>query len=291
MTHAPFESIESFIAAVAASYEALPRQLKAVAQHIETNKARMVVTRITDIAEASGVQPSAVTRFAQRFGFSGFAELQELFRRAFRETTTPAASYARRIRTMVNAGWLPDAPGGVLRQVLLANQGAIEEFEQQLDDKALKQAVGLLFHAANIYVCGVRRSLPPAAYLTYLLQHTAKRVFHVTGTGGMFAGQINSIRKGDALVAFSFMPYGKETLACMRAAKARNARILAITDSAMSPLADGASATLLVKEASAFAFRSLTNTMCLCQGLFIALASRLELDLETPQLEEGTSHD
>jgi len=35
-----------------------------------------------------------------------------------------------------------------------------------------------------------------------------------------------------------------------------------------------------VKEASAFAFRSLTNTMCLAQGLFISLASRLELDLD-----------
>ena len=41
-----------------------------------------------------------------------------------------------------------------------------------------------------------------------------------------------------------------------------------------------ATVTLLVKEASAFSFRSLTNTMCLSQGLFIALASRLELDLD-----------
>jgi len=291
MTQSPFDSIESFIAAVAADYEALPRQLKAVAQHIETNKSRMVVTRITDIATASGVQPSAVTRFAQRFGFSGFAELQDLFRTAFREATTPTASYARRIRTMMTAGWLPDAPGGVLRQVLLANQGAIEELMQEVDDKALKQAVGLLFNAEHIYICGVRRSLPPAAYLTYLLQHTSKRVVHVTGTGGMFEGQIQSVRKGDLIVAFSFMPYGKETVACVRAAKARQARILAITDSAMSPLTSGASATLLVKEASAFSFRSLTNTMCLCQGLFIALASRLELDLAQPQDDEGTTDD
>ena len=52
----------------------------------------------------------------------------------------------------------------------------------------------------------------------------------------------------------------------------------------MSPICAGASATLLVKEASAFSFRSLTNTMCLCQGLFIALASRLELDLDQLQL-------
>jgi DNA-binding MurR/RpiR family transcriptional regulator len=278
----PFESVESFLSAVATQYEALPRQLKAVARHIESNRGRMVVTRITDIAEACGVQPSAVTRFAQRFGFSGYVELQELFRRAFSERAAPAASYARRIRSMVDAGRLADDPGGVVRQLLLANQGAIEEFSLHLDDKALQQAVALLHGADDLYITGVRRSLPPAAYLTYLLQHTAKRVFHVTGLGGMFAGQMRAIRKGDLLVAISFAPYGKETLACVRIAKGRGARILAITDSAMSPLAERASVALLVQEASAFSFRSLTNVMCLCQGLFIALASRLELDLDLP---------
>jgi DNA-binding MurR/RpiR family transcriptional regulator len=37
---------------------------------------------------------------------------------------------------------------------------------------------------------------------------------------------------------------------------------------------------LFVKEGSAFAFRSLTSTICLCQALFIALAYRLELNVE-----------
>ncbi len=286
----PLDSVESFLAEVAAQYENLPKQLKAVAKHIETNRGRMVVTRITDIAEACAVQPSAVTRFAKRFGFSGYAELQVLFRTAFSERAAPAASYARRIRSMVDEGRLLDDPGGVMRQLLLANQGAIEEFMLHLDDRALKQAVALLYQANDIYIAGVRRSLPSAAYFAYLLQHTAKRVFHVTGLGGTFLGQMRSIRKGDLLVAISFAPYGKETRACARIAKTRGARILAITDSAMSPLADGATTTLLAKEASAFSFRSLTNTMCLCQGLFIALASRLELDLEQPH-DQGVMDD
>jgi len=132
----------------------------------------------------------------------------------------------------------------------------------------------------HIYVVGVRRSLPAAAYLTYLLEHTAKRVQLVSGLGGTFAGQMRAIGKKDLLVAVSFAPYGKETRFCVRVAEARGARVLSLTDSAMSPIARAATVTLLVKEASAFSFRSLTNTMCLSQGLFIALASRLELDLD-----------
>jgi len=75
-----------------------------------------------------------------------------------------------------------------------------------------------------------------------------------------------------------------------RYARARGARVIAITDSAISPLAEDANVAILVKEASAFSFRSLTNTMCLCQGLFIALAQRLNLNLERPT-EHGGSDD
>jgi DNA-binding MurR/RpiR family transcriptional regulator len=62
-----------------------------------------------------------------------------------------------------------------------------------------------------------------------------------------------------------------------------NASTLIITDSQMSPLARFASVLLTVREGSAFGFRSLTNTICLCQALFISLAYKLELNIEQPQ--------
>ena len=45
-------------------------------------------------------------------------------------------------------------------------------------------------------------------------------------------------------------------------------------------LARHAHALLLVHEGSAFAFRSLTNTLCIGQALFVALAYRLESSVE-----------
>ena len=107
-----------------------------------------------------------------------------------------------------------------------------------------------------------------------------KRVHLVSGFGGMYREQIRSVKKGDVVVAISFAPYGKETQYCVRAAQHHGAKTLVITDSQLSPLARHASAHLFVKEGSAFAFRSLTSTICLCQALFIALAYRLELNVE-----------
>lgn len=93
----------------------------------------------------------------------------------------------------------------------------------------------------------------------------------------MYEGHLRGVRPGDVIIVISYMPYAQESLECARVAVARGARLIAITDSQMSPLAAMASATLVVHESSTFGFRSLTNTMCLAQSLFIALAYRTEL--------------
>ena len=63
---------EALLARIAAHYDELPRQLKSVAKYVEEHRASLMVDRTGDIAARCGVQPSAVVRFAQRFGFSGF---------------------------------------------------------------------------------------------------------------------------------------------------------------------------------------------------------------------------
>jgi DNA-binding MurR/RpiR family transcriptional regulator len=123
----------------------------------------------------------------------------------------------------------------------------------------------------------VRRSFAIASYIAYALGHTQKRVHLVDGLGGMHREQIHSIGKGDALIAISFPPYGRETLFCARLARQRKAKVIAISESDFGPLAAHANVLLKVNEGSVFAFRALTSTICLCQALFVALAYRLEL--------------
>jgi hypothetical protein len=111
----------------------------------------------------------------------------------------------------------------------------------------------------------------------YVLQHTHKRVPLVSGLGGMFEGQVRSLRPGDVMLVASFLPYTEESLQCARLAEARGARLVAITDSQMSPFAALADVTLVVQESSTFGFRSLSNTLCLARSLFIARTYRTEL--------------
>jgi len=276
-----FETVDDFLRAVRERYETLPKQLQTIAKHVELNRDRMIVTRITDIARACGVQPSAVTRFSQRFGMSGFSELQVLFRNAFSASAIPSINCARRVRSLVQSGGIGMDAGGVLRRVLLANQGANEDFAGRVDDRSLRAAVELLHDADQIYVVGVRRSHAAACYLAYLLQHISKPIHLVDGFGGTFAGQMRSISRGDLLVAVSLTPYARETRNCVRIGASRGAKILAITDTGMGPEARAANVQLIVNEASVVFFRSLTNTLCLCQALFIAAATRFQFDVDS----------
>lgn len=272
--------VETLLARIAAHYEALPRQLKRVAQYVDEHRASVMVDRTGDIAERCGVQPSAVVRFAQRFGYSGFSEMQAVFRAAYQAQASPLSTYQQRIRTLIATKKSALTGGQMAREFIAGSRSGLDELARDLDDAAIDAAVTLLEKAENIYVVGVRRSFPVAAYIAYALGHTGKRVHLVSDVGGMHRQQIASARRNDVVIAISFTPYGRETQACVRDAQRRHVRTVVITDSRLAPLAPGASALLTVKEGSAFAFRSLTSTMCLCQALFVALAYRLELNVE-----------
>jgi DNA-binding MurR/RpiR family transcriptional regulator len=281
-------AVDALLERISAEFNDLSKQLKAIARYVEQHRDHLGLERIQDVAASSGVQPSAVVRFAKHFGYSGWTELQKVFRDRLSQQIAPTREYQARIREVID-----HAPGR-LSSADIASEfigGAIagmRELQHAVRSSALEEAVELLAQAPAIWVVGARRSFPAASYLTYALQHADKPVHHVTGLGAMHDGQLRGLREGDVMVAISYAPYAEETLQAVETALTRGARVIAITDSRMSPLAADAVVTLLVSESSTFGFRSLTNTMALVQSLFIALAYRLELDVPVSAGGGGT---
>jgi DNA-binding MurR/RpiR family transcriptional regulator len=278
ITEAPCAtSVEQFLKALEDEYKGLSKQLKLIGKYVEAHHGRLGLEGIQKVAAACGVQPSAVVRFAKHFGFSGFTEMQKLFREAIAQQLAPDRNYQARIRDVIEAG-APLVSIDIAREFLKGSIGGIQDLVDTLAQSELDKAVELLAEAQAIWLVGMRRSFPVAAYLDYALQHTDKRVQLVDGMGGMQQGQLRSLHSGDVMLAVSFPPYAPETLEVLRDAHARGARIIAITDGRLSPLAELAHAALFVQERTTFGFRSLTSTIGLVQGLFIALAYRLELE-------------
>ena len=271
-------SVNQFIARITAEYDALSKQLKVIAKYVEQHRDHIGLEGIQQVAAQCQVQPSAVVRFAKHFGFSGFSEMQALFREGLTRQLAPGRNYRARIRDIIESGSGSLSSVEIAREFLAGSQAGMHELEASLDEDAFKQAVDMLRETDCIWIAASRRSFPVAVYLDYALQHTDKRVGLMSGLGSMHLGQMRSVRPGDVMLAISFAPYAEETLAAVELAVERGARLIAITDSRMSPLAKVAESALLVQDNSTFGFRALTSTMGLAQSLFIALAYRLELD-------------
>lgn len=278
---------ERLLQLITDEYDTLPRQLKRIASYMSQQSDRIMVDRISDIARECEVHPSAIVRFSQRFGFSGFSEMQALFRAAYTHKASPVHNYQQRIRSMIANQSQQASDGDLARECIDANRSGIERLGRELDDVAFEKAVDLIVNADNIYVVGVRRSFAVADYLVYNLQHTHKRIHLVSGLGGSYREQMRSVRSGDLVIAISFTPYAKETQHCLRYARQQQANTLILTDSHLSPLAKNANSLLLVNEGSALAFRSLSATLCLCQALFVAVAYRLELNVDEIHEQAG----
>ena len=278
---------ERLLQLITDEYDTLPRQLRRIASYMSQQSDRIMVDRISDIARECEVHPSAIVRFSQRFGFSGFSEMQALFRAAYTHKASPVHNYQQRIRSMIANQSQQASDGDLARECIDATRSGIERLGRELDDVAFEKAVDLIVNADNIYVVGVRRSFAVADYLVYNLQHTHKRIHLVSGLGGSYREQMRSVRSGDLVIAISFTPYAKETQHCLRYARQQQANTLILTDSHLSPLAKNANSLLLVNEGSALAFRSLSATLCLCQALFVAVAYRLELNVDEIHEQAG----
>jgi DNA-binding MurR/RpiR family transcriptional regulator len=271
-------AVDALLAQIASQFDGLSKQLKLIARYVEQHRDHLGLERIQDVAARCGVQPSAVIRFCKHFGFSGYSEMQKIFREGIKQQLGPGGNYQARIREVIEHAEGELSAADIAHEFIGGSIAGMQELQRDLHGTTFGEAVALLAQAEAVWLLGARRSFPVAAYLAYALQHTDKQIQLVHGLGAMQHGQLRGLKAGDVMIVTSFAPYAEETLDLAQEAADRGAKLIAITDSRMSPLANLADAALLVQESSTFGFRSLTNTMCLAQSLFIALAYQLELN-------------
>lgn len=267
-TEAP-ATVDAFRARLSELSGQLPARLQQCADYLAAQLDRIAVSTVADVAEGAGVPPSAVMRFCQIMGFSGYSEMQRLFRSAL---APGLPDYATRLANL-KAG--PDGrPGALVAEFVEAGRLSLEGLARDLDEISLNQAVETLSHAATIHIVGFRRALPVAAYLAYVFEKSSVPALLHDGVGGL--DHRHAMRPGDALLVVTFAPYSAETLALATEARARGLPVVALTDPPATPLAKYATTILTVAEMDFGAFRSLSATIALALSLGVAVAARRE---------------
>jgi DNA-binding MurR/RpiR family transcriptional regulator len=275
----PPDNLESLRSAITSRYEELSPRLKQVASFVLDNPNDIALETLAVNAKRCNVQPSTIVRFAKVFGYSGASEMQRLFRDEIL-TAAPSPSYSERIRQFNERSDSVDRmlPYNVMQEFAESNIIALEHLRDAVRKEDLDRSIDLIQNAHTVYLAGVRRSFPVAAYLAYSLSHVEKRAFLLDGVAGMTSEQSWMLGAEDLLIAVSFKPYASETLAVVETAAANGVPMIAISDSRLSPVAKNAAVCFEIKDAEVRQFRSLTASMCLAQTLVISYAYKFGLD-------------
>ena len=251
--------------AITRAYPEMSRQLQRIARFALERPNELALGTVAAVAEAAQVQPSSLIRFANALEFSGFSEMQQLFRGHLVERSS---SYRDRIETLRRQG-RAGATGGVLNQFVgeaVTELGHLEESVRAADVTA---AVKMICGASRVYVLAQRRAFPVACYLSYALSQLELKAYLLDGMGGMLNESLRSVTTDDVLIVTSFHSYTQAVIDAADAAHARGIPVIANTDSALSPLKPSARLCFELGPSSDQAFRSLVAPLCLAQALVV----------------------
>ena len=259
-------NIEAFHARLLEAAETLPKRLRQCAEYLAANTDRIAVSTVAEMALAAGVQPSALMRFCKILGFSGYSEMQRLFRDAYAQGWP---DYATRLRNLRESG--AGSPSALLAEFIDAGRMSLENLASSVDSRNLDRAVKILSEAGMVHLVGLRRAFPVASYLAYAFEKMDVPAFLHDGGGKL--DHRHAIRPGDALVAITFSPYSGETVELAEFARGQDVPVIAITDTVMSPLQKLDATVLSVAEVDFGAFRALSATLSLAITLAVAVGA------------------
>ena len=262
------KNLDALRTEIADQFESLSPRLKQVAIYALDNPNDMALETLAVIAGHCATQPSTIVRFAKHFGYAGASEMRRVFRdQLFNAEPTP--SYQERIRRFNEQLESPEKISALklLREFSASNIIALEHLSQEASNVKLTKAIKAIDKAETVYVVGMRRSFPVAAYMFYTLSHVGKKTYLLDGVAGMSTEQSSMASRRDLLIAISFQPYARETADAVDKAVSNKAKIICITDSYFSPVGKRANFSFQVKDAEVRQFRSLDASLCLAQTL------------------------
>lgn len=220
-----------------------------------------------------GVSESTVVRFATELGYDGYPHLQRALQEMIRNKLTS-------VQRMEVAG---DRMGGrdVLQTVLHADTDMIRVTLDEIDRDAFQGAVDALMGAKRIYILGVRSSSALASFLGFYFNLLFENVtlVHTNSVSEIFE-QVLRVEPGDVLFGISFPRYSKRTLSAMKYARDRGARVIALTDSQLSPLARVADHVLLARSDMASFVDSLVAPLSVINALIVAVGMSRRDEIE-----------
>jgi DNA-binding MurR/RpiR family transcriptional regulator len=227
-----------------------------IAHSLVQHAASAAYLSAAEVADLAGVSQPSVTRFAMALGYSGYPALR------------------RELRARVDVGPVENTASNAMQRAVRAEADHLARLVDQLDDlDTVRRAADLLIASRPLPVLGLRAAAPLAAYFGYFAAKVLPDV-RVLDTGGtQLLDRLDQARAAGAgaMLTVVLPRYPRETLDAIRDAKAAGLKVVAITDSAVSPAAEYADIVLPAAVGTQLVFDLHTGPMAMAMVLLQAI--------------------
>ena len=259
-----------FSIALKARFDGLSPQLQEAARWVIDHPADVALLTMREQARRCGVAPATLTRLAQHLGLSGYDDVRRVHAEAVR--AVPRASMAaprncwRATAATAMPAWRRTSSrpsSGTSRP--LATPDAIER---------IAAAAEMIAVADHVFCLGQRSSFSVAFIFHYVRSLFGSKSVLLDGWGATGRDSLRAVGPKDALLAITVDPYVRDTVETARYAKSRGARVVAISDSELSPLAAVADRTIVIRTETPSFFHTMTPALAAAECLAALVAAR-----------------
>ena len=252
------------------AFDGMPPQLRTAARYMLDRPDDVALLSMREQARRAGVPPATMTRLAKRLGLDGYDEVRALYAGAVR---SGALGFAGKAGAQVKAQKLKGerALAAEMAETLASE---IARLGEPAALERLVEAATLLFKARRIYCLGLRSCHAAAWHFHYMLSLLGDQTVMLDDAGGTGLDAIRGAGARDVLLAVSVEPYARATIDGARYAAGRGVPVVALTDSEVSPLAQIATASMLVATASPSFFHTMTPLLAVTEILAALVAGR-----------------
>ena len=236
-----------------------------IMRYIMDNYEEAIFLTASQLAERAKVSEATVVRLAQSLGFDGYPGMQKKFREGFRSRLSTVTRLEHTVDQVRQEG-------DVLVKVLQEDIQNLSQTIRDLPIEIFKQAVAEIQNAKRIFVVGLRGAHAPALTLATYLRFLGKEAQLLVPGHGELWDILQGLGKKDLVVGISFPRYTRFTVEILEHARRHKARVGAITDSPLSPLAQHAHWVLTAHcELDSF-IESFTATTSVVNALLTAIS-------------------
>ncbi|TFW09983.1 MurR/RpiR family transcriptional regulator [Oxalobacteraceae bacterium OM1] len=259
---------------IARSYPSLSEAHRKAADFVLANPFQAATMTIDELADAVGMSVATANRFARALEFDGYPQFRAELVKAFQTTLAPVEKLRTELQREASSV-------EIFAASLEEDLDNIQSTLRQLNAAACEKAVQMILRAPRIFILGFSTSAYLGSVLAHRLDQCCSIVQTIANDAGptLAARRLFKLNREDLVIAISFPRYNRFTVELLELARERNAKVLAITDSATSPLVPLADVVLYAKTDRRLSANSEAGALALIEALAGAVVHRSENSL------------